>query len=94
MQAVKWYRLAANLRDPDGQYALASMYSEGQGVPKDDVLAVKWYTLAAERGHASAQWALGISYMIGEGVAKNYVQAYMWFNLSLAQNEVIPGFRG
>ena len=31
------------------------MYSNGEGVPEDDVLAYMWYNLAAAQGHEDSQ---------------------------------------
>ena len=45
-EAAKWYRLAADRGDASAQFSLASMYIDGQGVPKDDVLAYVWLNLA------------------------------------------------
>ena len=66
------------------QFRLGVCYHDGDGVPKDNVLAVKWYRMAAEQGHAPAQSNLGLRYYNGEGVAKDYVEAYAWSNLASA----------
>jgi TPR repeat protein len=57
VEAVKWFRLAAEQNDADAQNSLALMYSQGKGVPEDDVQAYAWWSLAAAQGHAGA--ALG-----------------------------------
>jgi len=44
------YRAAADQRDISGQYALATLYSVGRGVPLDYVSAYVFYGLAASRG--------------------------------------------
>ena len=62
VEAVKWYRLAAEQGVAYAQYNLGYMYSSGEGVPKDFVEAVKWYRLAAEQGVAYAQYNLGLMY--------------------------------
>ncbi len=54
-EAVKWFRLAAEQGNADGQYVLGSMYYKGHGVPQDYAEAVKWYRLAAEQGALSEQ---------------------------------------
>ena len=38
------------------------MYTDGQGVPQDDVMALYWYTKAAKQGLATAQHNLGHMY--------------------------------
>ena len=63
------------------------MYSNGQGVLRDDADAARWYRLAAEQGVASAQHNLGVSYANGEGVLKDSVRAHMWFNIAGANGD-------
>ena len=82
MQAVKWYRLAADQGNADAQYALATMYDTGDGLPKDVVQAVKWYRLAADQGNADAQLSLGVMYDTGKGVPRDHVQAHKLFSLA------------
>lgn len=63
--ALHWYRAAAELGDPEGQfmlavcyaqgigiaqYTLGEMYELGEGVPQDDNLAAMWYNRAAAQG--------------------------------------------
>ena len=84
VQAVKWYRLAADQGDARAQFNLGAMYDVGEGVPKDDAQAVKWFRLAADQANAWAQFNLGSLYFRGEGVPKDYVLAYMWRNLAAA----------
>ncbi len=49
VEAVKWYRLAAWQGHAGAQNNLGVMYSQGQGVPLDDVLSYMWFNLAASR---------------------------------------------
>ena len=79
VQAVNWYRKAAEQGDAAAQFNLGNMYGRGEGVPKDAVQAVNWYRKAAEQGDASAQYNLGLLYDIGEGVPKDAVQAVNWY---------------
>ena len=55
VEAVKWFRLAADQGDVDGQFKLGWCYKEGIGVAKDEVEAVKWFRLAAAGGHSEAR---------------------------------------
>ena len=51
VEAVKWFRKAAEQGDADAQFYLGWAYvTNGEGVPKDEVEAVKWYRKAAEQG--------------------------------------------
>ena len=58
MEAVKWYRRAAEQGNAIGQVNLGLMYELGQGVAQEDAEAVKWYRKAAAQGNEIAQKAL------------------------------------
>jgi len=79
MEAVKWYRKAAEQDHALAQYNLGACYAFGQGVAKDCVEAVKWYRKAAEWNLALAQSNLGVCYAKGEGVRKDEVEAVRWY---------------
>jgi TPR repeat protein len=61
------------------------MYTNGEGVARDNAEAVKWYRKAAEQGYVDAQYNLGLMYEDGDGVAEDDIFAYMWWNLAAAQ---------
>ena len=69
VEAVKWYRKAADQGDASAQYNLGRMVASGQGVRQDYVEAVKWYRKAADQGDASACFNLGLMYSNGQGTA-------------------------
>jgi TPR repeat protein len=54
VEAMKWYRLAADQGDADAQINLGVMYAKGDGVPQDYVLAHMWFNLAAAQRNSSA----------------------------------------
>ena len=85
VEAVKWWRKAAEQGDVFAQYNLGLSYRNGCGVPEDDTEAVKWFRKAAEQGDARAQNMLGAMYHDGDGVPKDDVEAYAWLSLSVAQ---------
>jgi uncharacterized membrane protein YhaH (DUF805 family) len=58
--SIEALQTRANAGDADAQYNLGVAYSQGQGVPQDDVEAEKWFRQAAEQGHAAAQYILGL----------------------------------
>jgi len=99
---MKWLQRAAKHGNPDAQNNLGQMYEDGEGVPKNYVLAAQWYRKAAEHvadlgGAGQGRNNLGLLYLRGLGVPKDYVQAYMWFsvagvesNLAAAQKEMNP----
>ena len=93
VQAVKWYRKAADQGNADAQSNLGSIFSEGyRGVAKDLVESVKWYRKAADQGHAHGQFSLGSCYAKGEGVAQDMPQAVEWTRKSADQGFVLAQF--
>jgi uncharacterized protein len=87
VQAVKWYRKAAEQNVAEAQYNLGICYENGNGVAKDQVEAVKWYRKAAEQNLAEAQYNLGVCYAKGKGVAIDFVEAVKWFRKAAEQND-------
>jgi TPR repeat protein len=78
VQAVTWYRLAADNGLARAQANLASMYLRGQGVAEDPQQAAYWFTAAAVNGHVLAQYNLALLYLRGEGVTRNEAKAAGW----------------
>ena len=85
VEAVKWYRKAAEQNFAAAQYNLGVCYDQGDGVAEDQVEAAKWYRKAAEQNDADAQYNLGICYERGDGVAEDWVEAYKWLLLAARQ---------
>lgn len=56
--AFKMLSTAAAANDPDGEFYLAILYSEADGVLPNDGLSVQWLKKAADSGHSQAQRAL------------------------------------
>ena len=52
-QKESYARYLAEQGDADAQYYLGVMYSAGEGVKKDYILAHMWYNLAAGKGDKS-----------------------------------------
>ena len=50
VEAVKWYRKAAEHNDAEAQYNLGICYERGEGVAEDWVEVYKWLLLAARQG--------------------------------------------
>ncbi|MEJ6830614.1 MAG: tetratricopeptide repeat protein, partial [Akkermansiaceae bacterium] len=68
VEAVKWYRKAAEQGHAIAQYNLGCSYASGKGVTQDDVEAVKWYRKADLQGQAIAQTIKRSIYDCGGGV--------------------------
>eukprot|EP00729_Bicosta_minor_P007502 gene7502-biopygen19925 len=82
VEAVKWYRKAAEAGNAAAQYNLGCLYDTGKGVEQDHVEAAKWFRRAAEAGDAMAQNNLGNMYDTGKGVEQDHVEAAKWYRKS------------
>ena len=49
VEALAWYRRAAEQGHASAQFGLGVMYANGEGVPQDNVEAHMWLNLAASR---------------------------------------------
>lgn len=58
-EAVKWYRMAAELGGADAVFELAKCYRFGIGVRRNRTTASKWLHKAAEQRHARAMVLIG-----------------------------------
>ena len=79
VEAVKWYRVAAQQGHPSAQYYLGVMHDKGHGVPEDATEAIKWYRLAAQQGDWEAIVTVAGMYANGKGVPEDDVEAYAWY---------------
>lgn len=79
IEALKWFKKAAEQGYADAQYNLGYCYLTGQGVSQDYSKAVMWYRKAAENGLAYAQYSLGFCYENGQGVLKDIKEAKRWY---------------
>ena len=66
------------------QFASASKYFKGEGVPQNYKEAVRLYRASAEQGFAKAQFNLGVMHYNGEGTPQDYKKAHKWWNLAAA----------
>lgn len=89
VEAIRWYRLAADQGHPTSQFNLGTLYQTGrEDVPADPGRAADWYRMAAEQGHAKAQYHLAKLYYRGKGLPRNYDLARDWFQKSADQGYV------
>ena len=92
IEAVKWYRKAADQGHAGAQYSLGVCYHNGEGVAQSYAEAVKWYRKAADQGFAPAQYNLGVCYHNGEGVAQSYIEAVKWYRKAADQDHAEAQF--
>ena len=78
-------RTLAEQGDAQAQFALGTMYRDGQGVALDYAEALRWWRKAAELGAIDAQFALGNMYAGGSGIAQDNILAYMWYSIATLQ---------
>ena len=67
VESAKWHRLAAEQGYSDSQFMLGVLYSLGDGVPKDDVLAYMWVNLAAVGGQGGKKLRDSIGRRLSKG---------------------------
>jgi TPR repeat protein len=94
VEALKWFRLAANQGLAVAQDNVGCFYARGKGgMAKDKVEALNWYHLAADQGHADAQYSVGYCYDNGKGgVAEDKVEALKWYRLAADQGHAIAQY--
>ena len=85
VNAVKYYKMAAEKGHAKSQNNLGNRYLHGEGVEKNYEEAVKWYKLAAEQGEMYAQYNLANRYYRGQGVQLDYQKAFELFKKSAEQ---------
>ena len=85
VNALEWYRKAADQGYAVAQVILGWHYHTGEGVPQDDAEAARWYRLAADQGDAVAQQSLGCAYREGNGVPQDDAESVRWFRLAAEQ---------
>jgi len=79
VEALKWYRKAAENGHAQAQYLMGKSYHSGKDVPEDHAQSVKWWRKAAEQGNPASQFNLGVMYFHGHGTDKNFVESAKWF---------------
>lgn len=77
--AANLYGKSAEQGNAKAQYALGTMYDDGQGVKRDYQQAFEWYQKSAQQGHPEAQFNLAVMYRKGYGVKKDKAVAKEWF---------------
>jgi uncharacterized protein len=62
-EAVKYFRLAADQGNADGEYGLGTLYAAGEGVARDVKAAREWFERAATQDHGLAVLALSQAFL-------------------------------
>jgi len=87
MEAVYWWRKAAEQGFAKAQNNLGFSYMIGLGVEKDPTQAVYWWRKAAEQEHSNALYYLGICYKDGAGVEKDGNTALYWYEKAIENKD-------
>lgn len=67
------------------QLKLATLYYQGNGVPKNSIEAAEYFQHATYAGLPDAQYLLGLCYKNGDGVSKDTSEAVKWFRAAAEQ---------
>ncbi|MCB1726058.1 MAG: sel1 repeat family protein [Gammaproteobacteria bacterium] len=78
VQAVYWYRRAAEAGIAEAQFNLAHCLATGTGTPRDDAAALRWMLRAATQGLVDAQFLAGAMLAEGVGAAADRTAALLW----------------
>jgi uncharacterized protein len=81
--AAKWYRRAADQKDPRAMVRLASILANGMGVPKDYAQAFE-LCHATAKDYAPGQFCVGYLYQHGLGVRQDESEAIKWYQKAAA----------
>lgn len=82
VQALSYFRQAAEQGNIDAQYELGHMLAQGLGAAQDFEQAAHWYLQSAQQGNTKAQFNLGFLYAHGQGVKEDYINACKWYAIS------------
>jgi hypothetical protein len=69
-------------------YAIAMLYWQGQGVPRDFHKSYQWLLKAANLNHAGAQAKLGYLYTDGVAVPRDFNMAFEWYSKAAKQGDI------
>ena len=84
-EVLKWFSLAAEQGNAEGQNYLGFFYRQGLGVDQDYSAALKWFKKAADQGFAAGQCNMGDMYQHGLGVDQDFTEAMKWYRKAADQ---------
>src|SRR5262249_17979556 len=89
VEAMRWYRKAADQGDAVAQRRTGYFYDRGLGVAQDYAEALRWYRKAADKDEPTAQRNVGYFYDKGLGVAQDYAEAMRWYRKAADQGNAV-----
>jgi clan AA aspartic protease (TIGR02281 family) len=78
LQAMQWFRKAADQGNAEALNSIGRLYMKGEGVPQDYAQAMRWYRKAADQGFTEARDNIGYLYAHGLGVPQDCALATKW----------------
>jgi TPR repeat protein len=85
IEALTFFKTAANKGDARAQLLLGNLYKDGGLFEQDYKEAAHWYKLAAKQGNSGAMLFLASLLVQGKGVTQNYTEAVRLLKLTAAQ---------
>ena len=82
VQALFWYRKAADLGHAEAEFQIATHYEKGTVVAKDLCAAFEWHCRAAEKGHPQSAYFLGNYYRNGPPAIRDDATALRWYRMA------------
>ncbi|BBO93112.1 tetratricopeptide repeat protein [Desulfosarcina ovata] len=87
-EAFRWFLRAAEGGHIEAQYNTCHMYSAGDGVPRDEVMAYKWCHIAGTNGHRKA--AQNRDFIAGQMKPEDITRARQMAERWMADNQSQP----
>ena len=88
VEAVRLYKIAAEMGYAKAQYNLGICLQHGDGSPCNPVAAFTWLKRAADAGDAKAQCQVGLALDTGHGIEEDKVFAVVYYRRSADQGNV------
>ena len=85
VEAVRLYKIAAEMGYVNAQFNYGLCLQRGDGVPCNPVEAFTWLKRAADAGHAGAQNGVGAALQSGYGVEEDKTSAVVYYRRSADQ---------
>jgi TPR repeat protein len=86
VQAVRWFRKAADQGHLEATFSLARLYEDGRGVERNVTEMERLYIYAAEQGHVRSMYFLGYLYQFDDG-RRDFSKAVHWFRQAAERND-------
>jgi uncharacterized protein len=86
VEAMAWYRRAANKNLAQAQFNIGTLYYYGYGVERNTREAVRWFRQGAQQELAEAEYMMGVAHFEGQGAMASAPIALEWFIKAAKKN--------